>query len=151
MGARAQILIRDTGVYLYDHWGAEFCDRIVNSIQSALRHDWDDAECLAGNIFREMVMQHAQMVASAEPSDNAESLFWATTGVMDKIPSFGIGTEQHGDTELLITIDCESGTIEIKPFPEREGCIAQRLSIDDFLKTDENTLHQYCRPSEKND
>ena len=85
MGARAQVRIKDTGVYLYTHWGAE---SIFQDVHRALKSKagqarLDDPEYLARIIFDKM--------QGNDPSPE--------TG-------FGIGTHQHGDIDNLVIVDC---------------------------------------------
>lgn len=82
MGARTQVYIKDTKVYLYSHWGSQ---GIRETIRTALakRWRWDDPEYLARIIFDEM-----------------------TKGQHNTETGFGIGTKEHLDIDNLITIDC---------------------------------------------
>ena len=83
MGTRAQVLIKDTGVYLYQHWDGDGLFQIVkDAIAKGLR--WNDEEYLTRIIFSEMIK-----------NDIA-----GETG-------YGIGTEQHGDIEFLVEISCK--------------------------------------------
>jgi len=84
IGDRAQVKIKghaDTCVYLYTHWGGYRVEMEVRKAL-ALKERWDDDEYLARIIFCEMI------------GDNTEG----TTG-------YGIGTGEHGDIGLLITVD----------------------------------------------
>lgn len=83
MGDRAQVLIKDTGVYLYTHWGGS---QIIEVVKAAMakRWRWDDPCYLARIIFCEMVK-----------------------GSIDGGTGYGIDTEEHGDIKRLVTIDCE--------------------------------------------
>jgi len=90
MGDRAQVLIKDTGVFLYTHWdGTELIKTVKRAL--AKRQRWDDPEYLARIIFDEMVGEN-----------------------QGKETGFGIGTEQHEDVWRVITIDCEEKTVKIK-------------------------------------
>ena len=90
MSARAQVLVEDSGIYLYDHHGAESDNATVSAVHSAIsrRERWEDPEYLAAIIFREMIK-----------------------GDMDGNASFGIGTGLNKDTQLLVTVNCDSKTI----------------------------------------
>lgn len=83
MGARAQVLIEEEGVYLYTHWGSgtikEDVQRALDSERGKARKD--DPEYLARIIFEEMI------------GDERGS----ETG-------FGIGTSEHGDIDILVTV-----------------------------------------------
>lgn len=98
MGARAQVKIKghsDTCVYLYTHWGA---GELVGVVRKALALDtrWDDDEYLARIIFCTMVSSDTE----------------GTTG-------FGIGTGEHGDIELLITVDTVNQKVMVhRPYSE---------------------------------
>src|SRR4051794_39693025 len=92
MGARAQVLIQDEGVYLYTHWGS---GSIVDDVRQALkseagRNRVDDPEYLARIIFD--VMKDGD-----------------TTGET----GFGIGTSRHGDIDVLVTVNCDKRTVAI--------------------------------------
>lgn len=84
MGARAQVHIKDTGVYLYTHWGANHIfEDVAEAIEKKWR--WDDPEYLTRIIFDCM----------------KRSDIYSETG-------FGIGTGQHGDIERLVVVDCKT-------------------------------------------
>jgi hypothetical protein len=90
MGDRAQVLIEDTGVYLYTHWGGS---NLLETVKEAIgskegRGRWSDGEYLTRIIFSRMI-KHDLM---------------GETG-------YGIGTRQHGDIERLITVNCKEKTI----------------------------------------
>ena len=92
MGARAQVKIEEHGaaVYLYTHWGA---GSIVETVKTALRKKWrwTDSEYLARIIFCQMVK-----------------------GYEDEETGFGIGTEEHGDIEILVTVNIPNQTVTVK-------------------------------------
>ena len=83
MGCRGQVLIESEGVYLYTHWGADtLLDdvlRAVNSPKGQSRRT--DGEYLARIIFCEMVKDD-----------------------IDGETGYGIGTQEHGDIQLLVTV-----------------------------------------------
>jgi len=88
MGTRAQVFMKDTGVYLYQHWdGDDLFQKVKNAIAKKWR--WDDEEYLTRIIFCEMV------------KDN-----------IDGETGYGIGNSQHGDIEYLVTVDCKNQTVE---------------------------------------
>jgi hypothetical protein len=90
MGTRAQCLIKDEGVYLYQHWdGYDLMNTVVSAVNSDVgkgRHS--DPEYLTRIIFCEMVKDDI----------NGET-------------GFGIGKQEHGDIEYLVTVDCKKKTI----------------------------------------
>lgn len=89
MGNRAQVFIKDKGVYLYTHWRAtELSDMVTRVISRQER--WYDPEYLARIIFSEMIKDDIS----------------GATG-------FGIGTEKHGDIWRLVEVDCGNQTITI--------------------------------------
>lgn len=108
MGDRAQVFIKDTGVYLYTHWGGY---GLVENVRSSIgkKWRWKDPEYLARIIFCGMVPK----------SKTAEE-----TG-------YGIGTVRHGDIWLLITISCEDESITIENFIEDTE---ELYSFKDFIK-----------------
>lgn len=90
MGARAQVKINDTGVYLYTHWGA---NSIFEDVQEAISKNWrwTDPEYLTRIIFDTM-----------KRSD------------IDGETGYGIGTAMHGDIERLVVVDCKTQTVEFQ-------------------------------------
>jgi hypothetical protein len=89
MGARAQVKIEDTGVFLYTHWGA---GEIVEDVRTVIRRGkrLSDPEYLARIIFDQM-----------------------TLGDQGNETGAGIGTSQHGDIETLVTVDTRTKTVEV--------------------------------------
>lgn len=87
MGDRAQVLIKDTGVYLYTHWNAH---KLQETVKKALAKmwRWDDPTYLTRIIFCEMVKGYE----------------------MEEL-GFGIGTKMQGDIRLLITVDSNQRTV----------------------------------------
>ncbi len=93
MGARAQVLIKDEGVYLYTHWGSgELLDDLKRALASqAGRNRWGDPEYLARIILN--VMQGYEHGAEF---------------------GFGIGTTKHGDLDYTpIIVDCAHQTVTV--------------------------------------
>ena len=90
MGTRAQCLIKQEGVYLYQHWdGGDLMNTVVKAVNSPNgkgRHS--DPEYLARIIFCQMVKNN-----------------------IDGETGYGIGTEQHSDIAYLVTVDCDKRTI----------------------------------------
>lgn len=90
MGDRGQVLIEDTGIYLYTHWGATGLPEVVR--QAIARYQrWSDVEYLTRIIFSEMIQDDVL----------------GETG-------YGIGNEQHGDVWRLISINVKKQTVTIK-------------------------------------
>lgn len=93
MGARAQVFIKDAGVYLYTHWGADNLENVVmqslNSERGKNRRT--DDEYLARIIFEDMI--------EAEGGRGEET-------------GFGIGTSMHGDIEKLVTVTANDLKVE---------------------------------------
>jgi hypothetical protein len=90
MGTRAQCLIKQTGVYLYQHYdGYDLMNKVVKAVNSPTgKGRQSDSEYLTRIIFCEMV------------KDNVEG----ATG-------YGIGRQQRGDIEYLVSVDCEKKII----------------------------------------
>jgi len=90
MGTRAQCLIEDEGIYLYQHLdGDDLFDKVVKAVNgSAGKNRQNDPEYLARIIFCEMV----------KGCEGGET-------------GYGIGKSQHGDIEYLVTVNCEEKTI----------------------------------------
>lgn len=88
MGDRGQILIKDTGIYLYTHWSGYTLKKIL---QTALQRKqrWNDVEYLTRIIFCEMI------------GDDIKG----ETG-------YGIGNIEHGDlNNPLLIVDVKKQTI----------------------------------------
>lgn len=83
MGARAQVYIKDTGIYLYTHWGAYELKNVVRKAISRMER-WSDPDYLARIIFSEMIRDD-----------------------IDGATGYGICTSKHGDIEILITVKCD--------------------------------------------
>ena len=82
MGDRGQVLIDDTGVYLYTHWGASDLEAAVREAIGK-KQRWDQPEYLARIIFDCMV----------ERSGGEET-------------GFGVGRKDASDAWLLVKIQC---------------------------------------------
>lgn len=92
MGMRAQVLIEDTGVYLYTHWGSE---ELPDVVEKVIKQGWrlQDPEYFTRILFEEMV-------------GNEKG---TETG-------FGIGTSEHGDLEYpAIRINCVKQIVTFPP------------------------------------
>lgn len=84
MGAKAQVWMKETGVYLYTHHGGATIYEDVQNIldtQPALNRA-EDPEYLTRIIFEGLV-----------------------TKGFDKERGFGVGTLQHSDIEKLVTVE----------------------------------------------
>ena len=108
MGARTQVYIKDTKVYLYSHYDSFEIETIVAKALSK-RWRWDDPEYLARIIFDAMI------------GDS----FGEETG-------YGIGTQQHGDIDNLVTIDCEEQTVQYQ-IPTMNKTI-KKYTFESFIK-----------------
>lgn len=111
MGARAQVHIKDTGVYLYTHWGA---GRIFDDVAEAISKEWrwTDPEYLTRIIFDCMKRSDIE----------------GETG-------FGIGTSQHGDIEKLVVVDCKNRTVSFNNIYEpnsNQACSFRDVHSLDF-------------------
>ncbi len=94
MGDRGQVKIKDTGVYLYTHWGASELREAVAAALAKAPGRWDDEEYLARIIF------------DAMKGDNT-----GETG-------FGIGTSEHGDVWRVVEVDCGARMVRIRDLGE---------------------------------
>lgn len=89
MGERGQILIKDTGIYLYSHWAGY---ALKNMVQEALQRKqrWTDVEYLTRIIFCEMIKEE----------------------VMEET-GYGIGNSEHGDLSYpLLIIDVKNQKVK---------------------------------------
>ena len=90
MGSRAQVKIQETGVFLYTHWGA---GEIQEDVRTVIRRGkrLNDPEYLARIIFDQMTLgQQGQDIGA------------------------GIGTQEAGDIEVLVTVDTERKLVIVK-------------------------------------
>lgn len=90
MGARAQVHIEDTGIYLYTHWGAHDLPDLVRRVLSR-RARWDDPDYLARMIFSAMIRDD-----------------------LDSETGYGIGTVEVSDADLVISLNCAALTVVVK-------------------------------------
>jgi hypothetical protein len=95
MSTRSQVFIKDTGIYLYQHWdGSDLFDRVQTAIKSnAGQACLHDEEYLARVIFEHLLSFSVDM------------------GVHGKSLGFGIGTQIHSDIERLVVVDCRKRTV----------------------------------------
>lgn len=95
MGARAQVKIEDTGVFLYTHWGS---GEIVEDVRTVIRRGerLSDPEYLARIVFDQM-----------------------TLGQQGETLGAGISTSQHGDIDVLVTINTAKRTVRIDDMYEK--------------------------------
>jgi hypothetical protein len=107
MGSRAQVKIEDTGVFLYTHWGA---DEIEEDVRTVIRRGkrLNDPEYLARIIFDQM-----------------------TLGQQGQETGAGIGTQEAGDIEVLVTVSCQRKTVTVKDVYKRTS---KTLTFEDFTK-----------------
>ena len=104
MGARAQVKIEDTGVFLYTHWGSGdfgpryLDDRVVEDVRTIIRRGkrLSDPEYLARIVFDQM-----------------------TLGRQGQDTGAGIGATQHGDIDILVTIDTTKRTVRVDDIWEK--------------------------------
>jgi len=107
MGDRAQVLIKDEGVYLYTHWGASKLEEVVRRALERGKSRWNDPEYLARIIFCEMVK-----------------------GREMELTGYGIGTKQYCDAWRIIEIDCENQKVTKIDF----GKVQFKKSFEEFIK-----------------
>lgn len=111
MGSRAQILIEDEKVYLYTHWGANDLEEDLKHILNTdkARGRWDDSEYLTRIIFSEMIKDD-----------------------IDGATGYGIGGSEHGDIQLLITLNIENQHVIIED-KYSDNDIMEYFSFQDFI------------------
>lgn len=111
MGSRAQVLIKDTGIYLYTHWGSKTVEEDVRTALRAAKRGsrLDEVEYLTRIIFCHLITKVNEL--------------HDTTG-------YGIGIEEHGDNDVLITVHSKGRTVEVA---DGDGGVAVRYSFDDFI------------------
>lgn len=99
MGARAQVKIEDTGVFLYTHWGSK---EIVEDVRTVIRRGLrlTDPEYLARIVFDQM-----------------------TLGEQGSETGAAIGTSQYGDNDILVTIDTTKRTVRVDNIREKTSTV----------------------------
>ena len=87
MGDRAQVYMKDTGVYLYTHWSGY---GLPEDVRVALlkRWRWDDPSYLARIIFSVMIKDE-----------------------IDEETGYGIDEMQHDDVYRVVEVDCKEQLI----------------------------------------
>lgn len=118
MGSRAQILIEDTGIFLYTHWGSK---TIVNDLKKWLKHvrpRWDDDEYFTRIIFSQMIKED-----------------------IDGETGYGIGISEHGDIERLISINIKRQVVTV--VNNHTNNISKYASFDDFINGKEEVIRAY--------
>ena len=110
MGDRAQVkIVEESGhpVYLYTHWYGHKIKEITANALSRGAGRWNDSEYLARIIFSEMIRDDID----------------GTTG-------YGISTVQHGDTEILVTVDGNRKEVFVEHLYENK---IVRYSFEEFI------------------
>lgn len=110
MGDRAQVLMENSGVYLYTHWGGS---GLLENVKTAIarKQRWTDEDYLTRIIFE-------QMVGEEQGSE---------TG-------FGIGTKEHGDIEHpIIIINVEKQLVKFRKAAFADDPKIEPMSFDKFL------------------
>jgi hypothetical protein len=97
MGTRAQVLIKETGIYLYQHSdGYDLFETVKESLKRVEKAGrLTDVEYMTRMVFCDMIKK-CEDYKSAEVSKK-----YGFSGEL----GFGIGKERHGDIEYLVTID----------------------------------------------
>jgi hypothetical protein len=115
MGDRAQVHIKDEGVYLYTHCTGH---RLPTMVQKALqkRWRWDDPEYLARIIFDVMI--------GDEQGNEC---------------GYGISTEKHGDVWRVVEVDCDHRTVIVVD----HGEVQYKGMFDEFITDDLSDLPEY--------
>jgi hypothetical protein len=117
MGARAQVYIKDNGVYLYTHWGS---GRIVEDVQTALTSP-------------------AGLARLNDPDYLARIIFDVMTGVdADVETGFGIGTKPMGVLDYLVTVDCQHREVTVTEYrwndeKREEEAVNHRFDLNQFV------------------
>jgi len=122
MSTRSQVFMKQSGIYLYQHWDGY---NTPLEVQEALKLKarWDDEEYLTRIIFETMLES-----GKSDIEDDRDLIREKTLG-------YGIGLFQHSDIEWLTEVDVLHQTIKI-----RQGYNALDVvysgSFEDFIKDD---------------
>jgi len=163
MSSPLQIFIEDTGVYIYDHVGAEYLTKTINSIRSAIRdlrdQFIDEPDYLAAAILCEMFKkhkEHCEMINEQMVKERVRPLYPDPGRPGDR---FGIGNSRYG-VYYLITINWTKGTVKLEPYPvdpdgedllsfkeERERLGIRQCEIEELLKKGIRALSKKARLS----
>ena len=74
MGDRGQILIKDSGVYLYTHWCGYELQGVLKTALERGEERWDDPEYLTRIIFCQMLINEGQEIEAGNPSEPMDNL-----------------------------------------------------------------------------
>jgi hypothetical protein len=117
MGTRGQVHIKDTDIYLYQHFDAyNLPEKIRKVIEEGKR--LDDPEYLARIIFYEMIKDYK-----------------------DQYAGFGIGSTQHDDIEYLVEINCAEEIVTVHHFKGAED-IANTFTFKECKIVYENMVNK---------
>jgi len=113
MGDRANILVKadkkDSGVYLYTHWGRESLPGVLGeALKPKLR--WDDPQYLARIIFDKMVGKN----------QGGEC-------------GFGISSQPGDGTDYVLIVDCDAQTITDANLDKPKPKIHRVYTFEEFV------------------
>ena len=110
MSTRSQVYMICEGVYLYKHHDGY---NLAETVQTALQRKerYDDPEYLTRIIFSTMIKDS-----------------------IDEETGFGIGTQQHGDIEYLVTVNTEKQRVKVE---HGHG--------DNFKTLFEDSFEKFCK------
>ncbi len=112
MGDRAQVYMKDTGVYLYTHWYGQELPEVVRTALSK-KWRWGDPSYLARIIFSEMIKDE-----------------------VGEETGYGIDEIQHGDVCRIVEIDCKERLVTLIGYDRRVW------SFEDYLKEPREWIHE---------
>jgi len=95
MGDRISVKIEPTNVYLYSHWGGSDMAQTLERALIRGRSRWDDPVYLARIIFSEMIRED-----------------------IDGLTGYGIDTQDLGDDNSTIVINCDKQTVNGTPLED---------------------------------
>jgi hypothetical protein len=112
VGDRANVFVKDAGVYLYTHWGGEELPGIVADALDRGRSRWGDPAYLARIIFCEMI------------ADDVEG----TTG-------FGISSYMSDNEHPIIVVDTSAQRVGfVGESEENANELMLSWTMDEFIK-----------------
>lgn len=102
MSTRAQVLIKETGIYLYQHAdGYDLFETVKESLKRVEKAGrLTDVEYMTRMVFCDMI--NKMETVNADPIMKKSLI--SNYGFSGSL-GFGIGKEKHGDIEYLVTID----------------------------------------------
>lgn len=111
MGDRANIIIKDTGIAMYLHWGAKTVEKQIKTVLQK-RERWDEPAYLARMIFNETTKDlKSDILGSGLYVVNSDNEVW--------------------DGHIIIIINCKEETVAVR---DNEQGTLRLYTFEEFVK-----------------